>query len=112
MANINTSVVVAQNEKDDMKNALKDFDLTNLSDTDKWKIAESRSIQKIEDYMNSVNEDNSLDAQQKKKIQDNMLDIWKMRRDLDKKQSEAIQKQTQQVANIQNAKDTQKQVPR
>lgn len=109
MVNI-TSSVITENEKAEMEDVLKDLDLTNISDTEKWKIAESRSIQKIDDYMTSVQNDNSLDEQEKNKIFDNMLDVRNMREKLDNEKAESIKQQTEAIAEIQDEKEAQKEV--
>lgn len=60
--------------------------------------------------MTSVQNDNSLDEQEKNKIFDNMLDVRNMREKLDNEKAESIKQQTEAIAEIQDEKEAQKEV--
>ena len=109
MVNINASTsVVTQEEKEDKQKVLEDLDLANLSDLWKQEMAETWSIQKIDDYITFVQNDDSLDDQKKNDIYDNLLDVRNLREELDNKKQSELDEQAKNIEQNEKDKEDQK----
>lgn len=109
MVNINASTsVVTQEEKEDKQKVLEDLDLENLSDLWKQEMAETWSIQKIDDYITFVQNDDSLDDQKKNDIYDNLLDVRNLREELDNKKQSELDEQAKNIEQNEKDKEDQK----
>lgn len=109
MVNINASTsVVTQEEKEDKQKVLEDLDLANLSDLWRQEMAETWSIQKIDDYITFVQNDDSLDDQKKNDIYDNLLDVRNLREELDNKKQSELDEQAKNIEQNEKDKEDQK----
>ena len=105
---VHNTVVTQNDEIDDMENSLKDLDTSNLSDAGKKKIAETWSLQKIEEYITYIQNNKLFDDQKKQDILNNMMAVRTMRDQLDQEKAEDIEQQSKKTEEIQTEKKTQK----
>lgn len=71
-------------------------------------MAETWSIQKIDDYITFVQNDDSLDDQKKNDIYDNLLDVRNLREELDNKKQSELDEQAKNIEQNEKDKEDQK----